>query len=330
MSKKKNKKPADKINATDGFDKVNELNAANTLNEVNNLNQADDTNQCEKVNKITVNEEVSEFDEVIGFDEVENLHDGKEIVFEEYDEYDQSDENDKTYNGNNKLIGFFISIKNRFFEFYATKAGRIVVYSMVGIVAVAALVGIIIGVSTTKADGVSELKDLSIAAMRGRLPEGSFIPGDDVFKDYDATGMLVFSKKLNYDEMLLPENDKYIVQYEITYKNEKGAGFKMTATCPGHATLDPTLLNLTEEYKEPLYLENLEVVKDMPIYVKVEEVKTASGTVYSVTLCFEKDGQVFGVTTSVATEEKIEGAKTTLITYVIQIVTNGHGGLEIL
>ena len=81
------------------------------------------------------------------------------------------------------------------------------------------------------------------------------------------------------------------------------------------------LLKYAKENDKDIYdfvYENVEEVKEMPIYVKVEADK--SNGVYSVTLCFEKDGQVFGVTTKAANVIK---AVDTLKIYVVQIVTNG-------
>ncbi|MEG1710414.1 MAG: hypothetical protein RR054_00455 [Clostridia bacterium] len=208
----------------------------------------------------------------------------------------------------------------KFELFYGTKKGKIIIFSILGIVVAALIVGIIIGIATTNSSGASELTGLSISEIRERVAKKYIVTN---FDGYNATGMLVFNSKLSYEAMKNPINNSHIVKYEISYTkkvSELTTGFIVTATCNEEATLNKDLLGLTEKYKDPIYMEK-DKEKNIPVYVQTvlldEKAKETS-----VTLCFLFNSQVFGVTTRVLNDSDIENAVKALSKTVNIIITD--------
>jgi hypothetical protein len=158
---------------------------------------------------------------------------------------------------------------NKFLEFYNTRKGKIIIFSILGIGVLALIIGLIIGAVTTASEGASELNNLSIAEIRGRISSEYIIPE---FENYHANGKLVFNKKLSYEDMKKSDNNKYIVKYEITYLSDEGSGFVLTSSCSPDVKFEVSKLELSDEYKEPIYLSLDEEAHKYPLYIQIKNI----------------------------------------------------------
>lgn len=170
-----------------------------------------------------------------------------------------------------------------------SKKDRLLVICAVSFVAVALIVGLVIGL-INGGQGRSELTDQAFAEIRARVKESCIVPEID---GYTAKGTLLFGKKLSYEEMKRSENNEYIVQYELIYTSMSGSGkgFVFTATNTDSDKLDVSLLTLAEGYEQPIYLDG-DIEEKCPIYVQFKASENGDGV---VTLCFERGGQIIGV-----------------------------------
>lgn len=180
------------------------------------------------------------------------------------------------------------------------KRDKILIICVAAFVVVALIVGLILGFATG-GQKPSELTGLSFDEIKARVGENRIVP-DLRENGYSARGTLLFSRKFNSrDDMKKRENDQYIAQYEIVYTSTGGKGFVLTATNTDSKVLEAEKLTLAEGYGEPIYLDADSETKNMPIYVLAEKKDENS---YVITLCFERKGQILGVSASYVDVDK--------------------------
>ena len=180
------------------------------------------------------------------------------------------------------------------------KRDKILIICVAAFVVVALIVGLILGFATG-GQKPSELTELSFDEIKARVGENRIVP-DLRENGYSARGTLLFSRKFNSrDDMKKRENDQYIAQYEIVYTSTGGKGFVLTATNTDSKVLEAEKLTLAEGYGEPIYLDADSETKNMPIYVLAEKKDENS---YVITLCFERKGQILGVSASYVDVDK--------------------------
>lgn len=180
------------------------------------------------------------------------------------------------------------------------KRDKILIICVAAFVVVALIVGLILGFATG-GQKPSELTGLSFDEIKARVGENRIVP-DLRENGYSARGTLLFSRKFNSrDDMKKRENDQYIAQYEIVYTSTGGKGFVLTATNTDSKVLEAEKLTLAEGYGEPIYLDADSETKNMPIYVLAEKKDENS---YVITLCFERKGQILGVSASYGDVDK--------------------------
>lgn len=180
------------------------------------------------------------------------------------------------------------------------KRDKILIICVAAFVVVALIVGLILGFATG-GQKPSELTGLSFDEIKARVGENRIVP-DLRENGYSALGTLLFSRKFNSrDDMKKRENDQYIAQYEIVYTSTGGKGFVLTATNTDSKVLEAEKLTLAEGYGEPIYLDADSETKNMPIYVLAEKKDENS---YVITLCFERKGQILGVSASYGDVDK--------------------------
>lgn len=180
------------------------------------------------------------------------------------------------------------------------KRDKILIICVAAFVVVALIVGLILGFATG-GQKPSELTGLSFDEIKARVGENRIVP-DLRENGYSARGTLLFSRKFNSrDDMKKRENDQYIAQYEIVYTSTGGKGFVLTATNTDSKALEAEKLTLAEGYGEPIYLDADSETKNMPIYVLAEKKDENS---YVITLCFERKGQILGVSASYGDVDK--------------------------
>ena len=180
------------------------------------------------------------------------------------------------------------------------KRDNILIICVAAFVVVALIVGLILGFATG-GQKPSELTGLSFDEIKARVGENRIVP-DLRENGYSAQGTLLFSRKFNSrDDMKKRENDQYIAQYEIVYTSTGGKGFVLTATNTDSKVLEAEKLTLAEGYGEPIYLDADSETKNMPIYVLAEKKDENS---YVITLCFERKGQILGVSASYVDVDK--------------------------
>lgn len=180
------------------------------------------------------------------------------------------------------------------------KRDKILIICVAAFVVVALIVGLILGFATG-GQKPSELTELSFDEIKARVGENRIVP-DLRENGYSARGTLLFSRKFNSrDDMKKRENDQYIAQYEIVYTSTGGKGFVLTATNTDSKVLEAEKLTLAEGYGEPIYLDADSEPKNMPIYVLAEKKDENS---YVITLCFERKGQILGVSASYGDVDK--------------------------
>lgn len=180
------------------------------------------------------------------------------------------------------------------------KRDKILIICVAAFVVVALIVGLILGFATG-GQKPSELTGLSFDEIKARVGENRIVP-DLRENGYSALGTLLFSRKFNSrDDMKKRENDQYIAQYEIVYTSTGGKGFVLTATNTDSKVLEAEKLTLAEGYGEPIYLDADSETKNMPIYVLAEKKDENS---YVITLCFERKGQILGVSASYVDVDK--------------------------